>query len=171
MHGARTVLSAPAPSPPVSPKVGDPPVSPVGRGSRCSRAPPAKPGAGTVSPQPLSRVLSTGAVPLRATSGPPPSPAQPCKRDFLSLEEEPVWRAIPKGGRCLLPVLPKVRGGFPCVAEPSGKEIFLSSNLSEDRVMYSPVTNLVAAIGLLSHLQYHYRGWGNLSSKYLPKSK
>lgn len=41
------------------------------------------------------------------------------------------------------------------MAEPAGKgTLLLSSDLPEDAVMYSPVTNLEAAMGLFSHLQH-----------------
>lgn len=58
----------------------------------------------------------------------------------------------------MLPALLPARDGggvLLCVAEPAGKgTLLLSSDLPEDAVMYSPVTNLEAAMGLFSHLQH-----------------
>lgn len=85
------------------------------------------------------------------------APAQPRAAGGVPAAGTPLQGAIPEGRRDVLPALPSAREGgvLPCVAEPAGKGmLLLSSNLPEDGVMYSPVTNLEAAMGLFSHLQH-----------------
>lgn len=94
------------------------------------------------------------ATPAQSTPG-GPCPALGCWG--VPAAGTPLQGVIPEGRRDVLPALPSAREGgvLPCVAEPAGKGmLLLSSNLPEDGVMYSPVTNLEAAMGLFSHLQH-----------------